>query len=56
MQEEALEEVNLKIKPRATRMLRNKAARMRRQENKLISETRLINEYNRMRRIRKRNS
>lgn len=53
MQNDALEEVNLKPKPRALRMLRDKAARKRRKLQKAISETRLVNEYNRLRRLRK---
>ncbi len=53
MQKDALEEVNLKPRPRALRMLRSKAARTRRKLQKTISETRLANEYNRLRRLRK---
>jgi hypothetical protein len=53
MHNEALEEVNLKPKPRALRMLRSRAARTRRRLQKSISETRLVNEYNKLRRLRK---
>ena len=53
MQDEALEEINLKPKPTAERLAKDDAARKRRKEAKGIIETRTTNEHNRLRRERK---
>jgi hypothetical protein len=53
MQDQALEEINLKPKPKAERLAKDVAARKRRKEAKGIIETRTTNEYNRLRRERR---
>jgi hypothetical protein len=53
MQDQALEEINLKPKPKAERLAKDDAARKRRKEAKGIIETRTTNEYNRLRRERR---
>ncbi len=53
MQDDALDTVNLKPKPRAERMLKSNSARRRRSVLKTIRETRLLNEFAKLRRLRK---
>lgn len=53
MQDDALEEVTLEPKKRSLRMLKSEAARARRKMLKKIRETRLMNEYAKLRRERK---
>lgn len=53
MQDDALDTVNLKPKPRAERMTRSRTARERRSLLKSIRETRLLNEFAKLRRLRK---
>jgi len=53
MQDIAYEDIEFKDYKKASRMLRSKAARMRRKETKLVREARLLNEWARARRERK---
>jgi len=53
MQDEALETVDLKPKPKAVRIAKDVAARKRRGIMKAIRETRLLNEFARLRRERR---
>lgn len=53
MQDNALEEINLKPSVRAERIAKSDAARNRRKLLKVVREKRLLNEYARMRRVRK---
>jgi hypothetical protein len=54
MQDVAYEDIESKERKRAMRMLRSETARRRRRVTKQVRETRLLNEYARQRRIRKR--
>ena len=53
MQDDALDTVNLKPKARAERMSRSITTRNRRSLLKTIRETRLLNEFAKLRRLRK---
>jgi len=55
MQEEALEEINLKPKVKALRLHKSNEARQRRTDLKAVRETRTTNEHNKLRRLRKKN-
>lgn len=55
MQNDALDTVDLKPKPKAERIARNVSARKRRSVMKAIREIRLLNEFARLRRERKKN-
>jgi len=53
MQDDVLDTVNLKPKARAERMSKSKTARKRRGLLKTIRETRMLNEFAKLRRLRK---
>jgi len=55
MQDDALDTIDLKPKPKAARIARDVSARKRRSIMKAIRETRLLNEFARLRRERKKN-
>jgi hypothetical protein len=53
MQDEALEDINLKPKKRADRLARSISARRRRKTLKQVRETRLLNVYAKLKRARR---